>query len=68
MDTGWNPAFETRMPTYFRLKGLKLGRVLQTGERVLKAGIRGVVNGLAEDLDVFNPEAQRRGDAIEWRV
>jgi len=33
-----------------RLTGLKLGLVINFGERILKAGIHRVVNGLPEDI------------------
>jgi GxxExxY protein len=48
----WNPVFEAQMLTYLRLTGLKLGLVINFGERILKAGIRRVVNGLPEDIDL----------------
>lgn len=57
--TQWNPVFESQMLTYLRLTGLRLGLVLNFGERVLKAGIHRVVNGLPEDPS-FNAETQRR--------
>jgi hypothetical protein len=44
------------------LSGLKLGLVINFGERILKAGIHPVVNGLSEDID-FNAKTQRRRDA-----
>jgi len=47
--TEWHPVFEAQMLTYLRLTGLKLGVVLNFGERILKAGIRRVVNGLPEE-------------------
>ena len=53
------------MLTYLRLTGLKPGLVVHFGERVLKAGIHHVVNGLAEEVDSFNAKAQRRGDAMD---
>ena len=46
----WNPVFEAQMLTYLRLTGLKLGLVINFGERILKAGIHRVVNGLPEDI------------------
>jgi GxxExxY protein len=58
----WNPVFEAQMLTYLRLTGLKLGLVINFGERILKAGIHRVVNGLSEDID-FNAKTQRRRDA-----
>jgi GxxExxY protein len=60
----WNPVFEAQMLTYLRLTGLKLGLVINFGERVLKAGIHRVVNGLPEDID-FNAKTRRRRDATQ---
>jgi GxxExxY protein len=62
--TEWNAVFEAQMLTYLRLTKLKLGLVINFGERILKAGIHRVVNGLPEDAD-FNAKAQRRRDASE---
>ena len=42
----WNPIFEAQMLTYLRLTGLKLGLVINFGERYVKNGIYRVVNGL----------------------
>ena len=42
----WNPVFEAQMLTYLRLTGLKLGLVINFGERFVKNGIHRVVNGL----------------------
>jgi GxxExxY protein len=42
----WNPIFEAQMLTYLRLTGLKLGLVINFGERFVKNGIHRVVNGL----------------------
>jgi GxxExxY protein len=44
--TEWNPIFEAQMLTYLRLTKLKLGLVINFGERFLKNGIHRVVNGL----------------------
>ncbi len=44
--TEWNPVFEAQMLTYLRLTGLKLGLVINFGERYVKNGIYRVVNGL----------------------
>ncbi|MFN3408706.1 MAG: GxxExxY protein [Limisphaerales bacterium] len=44
--TEWNPIFEAQMLTYLRLTGLKLGLVINFGERYVKNGIHRVVNGL----------------------
>ncbi len=42
----YNPVFESQTLTYLRLTGLKLGLVINFGERMLKRGIHRVVNGL----------------------
>ena len=42
----WNPIFTAQMLTYLRLTGLKLGLVINFGERFVKDGIHRVVNGL----------------------
>ena len=44
--TEWHPIFEAQMLTYLRLTGLKLGIVINFGERYVKNGIHRVVNGL----------------------
>jgi GxxExxY protein len=44
--TEWNPIFEAQMLTYLRLTKLKLGLVINFGERYVKEGIHRVVNGL----------------------
>lgn len=44
--TEWNPVFEAQMLTYLRLTGVKLGLVINFGERYVKDGIHRVVNGL----------------------
>ena len=41
-----NPIFETQTLTYLRLTGLKLGLLVNFGERLVKDGIRRIVNGL----------------------
>ncbi len=46
--TEWNPLFEAQMLTYLRVTGLKLGLVINFGERMVTAGIHRVVNGLPE--------------------
>jgi len=38
------------MLTYLRVTSLKLGLVINFGERILKAGVHRVVNGLPEGL------------------
>jgi GxxExxY protein len=42
--TQYNPVFEAQALTYLRLTGLKLGIVINFGERVVKNGIHRVVN------------------------
>jgi GxxExxY protein len=57
--TEWNPIFEAQMLTYLRLTGLKLGLVVNFGERFLKSGVHRVVNGLLDDVD-FKPQPMRK--------
>src|SRR5690349_5689720 len=42
----WNPIFEAQMLTYLRLTKLKLGLVINFGEKYVKDGIHRVANGL----------------------
>ena len=42
----YNALFEVQLLTYLRLTGLKLGLVINFGERLVKDGIHRVVNGL----------------------
>lgn len=42
----YNEIFETQTLTYLRLKNLKLGLVVNFGEKLVKDGIHRVVNGL----------------------
>lgn len=44
--TAYNNIFESQVLTYLRLTGLKLGLVINFGEKLVKYGIRRVVNGL----------------------
>lgn len=44
----WNSIFEAQMLTYLRLTGLKLGLVINFGERYVRNGFYRVVNGLKE--------------------
>jgi len=44
--TDYNPIFEVQTLTYLRLTGLKLGVVINFGERLIKHGFHRVVNGL----------------------
>jgi GxxExxY protein len=42
----YNPIFEVQTLTYLRLTGLKLGLVVNFGERLVKQGVHRVVNNL----------------------
>ena len=42
----WHPLFEAQMLTYLRLTRLKLGLVINFGERIVKNGIHRIANGL----------------------
>lgn len=42
----YNPIFESQVLTYLRLTDLKLGIVINFGQRLVKHGIHRVVNGL----------------------
>lgn len=42
----WNLVFDAQMLTYLRITKLKLGLVINFGERYVKNGIHRVVNGL----------------------
>jgi GxxExxY protein len=44
--TDYHPIFEAQMLTYLRLTGLKLGLVINFGERYVKDGIHRVANEL----------------------
>ncbi len=44
--TDYNPVFEAQILTYLRLTGLRLGLVVNFGERWVKDGVHRVVNGL----------------------
>jgi GxxExxY protein len=52
--TAWNPIYEAQMLTYLRLNQLKLGLVINFGERYVKNGIHRVVNGLDEPPPDFH--------------
>ena len=45
----YNSIFEAQTLTYLRLTGLKLGLVINFGEKMVKNGIHRVVNGLPDD-------------------
>ncbi len=55
----WNPIFQAQLLTYLRLTSLKLGLVINFGERFVKNGIHRVANGLPEDVD-FKAKPLRR--------
>ncbi len=44
-----NPIFESQLLTYLRLTGLKLGLVINFGQRLIKHAVHRVVNGLDEN-------------------
>jgi len=44
--TEYNVIFETQTSTYLRITGLKLGLVINFGEKYVKDGIHRVVNGI----------------------
>ena len=44
--TRYNPIYQSQTLTYLRLTGLKLGIVINFGERLVKDGIHRVVNNL----------------------
>src|SRR3954469_17231262 len=48
----WHPIFESQMLTYLRVTGLRLGIIINFGERHVKQGIKRVVNGLPEETDL----------------
>ena len=45
------PIFDAQVLTYLRLTGLKLGLVVNFGQRLVKNGIHRVVNGLPDNLE-----------------
>ena len=49
--THYNAIFEAQTLTYLRLTGMKLGLVVNFGERLVKNGIHRVVNGLEDAAD-----------------
>ncbi len=46
VTVNYNSIFEAQVLTYLRLTGLKLGIVINFGEKLVKNGIHRVVNGL----------------------
>lgn len=55
----WNPVFESQLLTYLRITKLRLGLLINFGERYVKNGIHRVVNGLPAEFDLRNPKAAR---------
>jgi GxxExxY protein len=47
-STIYNTIFESQLLTYLRLSNLKLGLVINFGQKLVKHGIHRVVNGLEE--------------------
>jgi len=45
----YNLIFEAQVLTYLRLTGLKLGLVINFGEKLVKDGVHRIVNGLEEE-------------------
>ena len=58
--TEWNPVFEAQMLTYLRLTKLKLGLVINFGERYVRNGVHRVVNGLPEEFNLNGLSAARK--------
>jgi len=46
--SNYNPIFEAQILTYLRMMDLKVGLVINFGEKYVKDGIRRVVNGFVE--------------------
>lgn len=46
--TEYNKVFESQLLTYLRLSGLKVGLVINFGQRLVKDGVHRVVNGLRD--------------------
>jgi GxxExxY protein len=46
--SNYNPIFEAQILTYLRMMDLKVGLVVNFGEKYVKDGIRRVVNGFVE--------------------
>ena len=46
--SNYNPIFESQILTYLRMTDLRVGLVINFGEKFVKDGIRRVVNGLLE--------------------
>ena len=57
----WNSVFEAQMLTYLRLTGLRLGLVINFGERFVANGFKRVANGMPDDAGYFQlREAEKR--------
>ena len=51
--TQYNSVFESQVLTYLRLTGLKLGLVINFGEKLVRFGIHRVVNGLDDKREIL---------------
>jgi GxxExxY protein len=49
--TAYNPVFESQLLTYLRLSGLKLGLLINFGEKLVKQGIHRVINSVLDPSD-----------------
>jgi GxxExxY protein len=49
--TAYNPIFASQLLTYLRLSGLKLGLLINFGEKLVKQGIHRVINGVLDPSD-----------------
>lgn len=58
--TDYNPIFEAQALTYLRLTNRRLALVINFGERLVKNGIRRVVNGLVESSPRLGASAPLR--------
>jgi GxxExxY protein len=61
----WNAIFEAQMLTYLRLTGLRLGLVINFGERFVANGLKRVANGLPTDADYFQRREAEKQRAEE---
>ncbi len=57
----YNAIFEAQVLTYLRLTGLKLGMVINFGEKLVKNGIHRVVNGLYDLTQSRGESKPQRG-------
>jgi len=47
-----NPLYAAQLLTYLRLTGLRLGLVINFGEKVLRDGVERVINGYSNDVSL----------------